>query len=419
MELTDMLNKSLERYNNYKEMNLNLDMSRGKPGSDQLDISEGFLTSVSEKNDCFSENGFDCRNYGILEGIAEARRLMADVMEVSADNVIIGGNSSLNMMFDTIMRDMFFGNIDSKQPWSKLEKVKFICPVPGYDRHFSICQKLGIEMVNVKMTNDGPDMDEVEELIANDNSIKGMWCVPKYSNPDGISYSNEVVRRLATMKAADDFRIMYDNAYVIHHLSETGDGDKLLNIIDECAKAGNPNRIYMYASTSKVTFPGAGISALATSTENINFIKGYMNVQTIGNDKLNQLRHVRFFKDINGVTEHMKKHAEILRPKFENVISILNKEFDGTGFAKWNEPKGGYFISLFTNNNCAKAAIQMAKECGVTFTAAGATYPYGKDPADSNIRIAPTYPSINELITAIEVLCVCIKIVSIKQMLNK
>lgn len=416
-ELSQILASATKKYNEYKAMGLKLDMSRGKPGAKQLDLSEGFLTAVSKSSDCFTENGVDCRNYGVLDGIPEAKKLFADILEIPEENIILGGNSSLSMMFDTVVREMLFGNIDSDMPWSKCEKVKFICPVPGYDRHFLICQKLGIEMINVKMNSGGPDMDVVERLVLEDPSIKGMWCVPKYSNPDGISYSSEVIRRLAKMKsAAKDFRIMYDNAYAIHHLYENG--DTIIDIQKECENAGNPNRVYMFASTSKVVYPGAGVAAMAASLENIDFIKKCITVQTIGPDKLNQLRHVKYFKNIDGLKAHMKKHADIIRPKFEAVLEILEKELGESGIAKWNKPKGGYFISLFTMEGCAREAVKLAKECGVTITPAGATYPYGKDPDDSNIRIAPTYPSEEELKTAIEILCICVKISAVNKLLG-
>ena len=416
--LENELALAVSQYEAFKNLNLKLDMSRGKPGADQLDLSEGYLTCVSTASDCMSQSGVDCRNYGGLDGLPEMKALFADLLDVNTENIIIGGNSSLNMMFDTVAREMMFGNADSEKPWGKLEQVKFLCPVPGYDRHFFICQTLGIEMINIPMLADGPDMDLVEELVTKDASIKGIWCVPKYSNPDGISYSNEVVRRLATMKtAAKDFRIMYDNAYVIHHLYE--EGDSLLNLFTECEKAGNPNRIYMFASTSKVVFPGAGVSALVASKENVAAIKKILNAQTIGPDKLNQLRHIKFFQNKEGVMNHMKKHADIIRPKFEAVLNILERELGGKEIASWTKPRGGYFISFFAMEGCAKEIERLAKECGVTITPAGATYPYGKDPSDSNIRIAPTFPNISSLEKALEVFCVCVKIVSLQKLLGR
>lgn len=416
--LKQELELALQQYETYKGLNLKLDMSRGKPGAKQLELSEHYLTCVSNGADCISQSGTDCRNYGGLDGLPEMKALFADLLDVGAENVIVGGNSSLNMMFDTVVREMVFGNVDSEKPWGQLEQVKFLCPVPGYDRHFFICQTLGIEMINVPMNADGPDMDLVEELVAKDASIKGIWCVPKYSNPDGISYSDEVVRRLATMKtAAKDFRIMYDNAYVIHHLYD--EGDSLLNLFTECEKAGNPNRIYMFASTSKIVYPGAGVSAMIASKENVAAIKKILGAQTIGPDKLNQLRHIRFFQNKEGVLAHMKKHAEIIRPKFEAVWDILESQLGGTEIATWTKTNGGYFISFFAMEGCAKEIERLAKECGVTITPAGATYPYGKDPADSNIRIAPTFPSTDDLRKALEVFCVCVKIASIRKLLEK
>lgn len=413
--LKEEFSQSTARYKEWNAKHLNLDMSRGKPGADQLDLSEDYLKVVSNSSECFTEQGTDCRNYGGLDGIPEAKSLFAEIMEVQPAQVILGNNSSLTMMYDTLAREMLFGNVDSEKPWGQQGPIKFLCPVPGYDRHFLVTQTLGIEMINVKMNADGPDMDMVEALVAEDASIKGMWCVPKYSNPDGITYSDAVVKRLASMKtAAPDFRIMYDNAYVIHHLNETE--DHLLNIMEECIKSGNPNRIYMYASTSKVVYAGSGVGAMASSKANIDYMKKYISVQTIGPDKLNQLRHVKYFKNVDGIKAHMKKHADIIRPKFQIVLDILEREFAGTEIAQWNKPNGGYFISLFTMKGCASAAVKLAKECGVTITPAGATYPYGQDPDDSNIRIAPTYPDISELEKAIEILCICIKIVTAKKL---
>ena len=415
--LQDILNESFERYNKFKALNLNLDMSRGKPGADQLDISEKYLQILPNNSDCFSEKNFDCRNYGIVDGLPEMKKIFGDMFEMSPDNVIVGGNSSLSMMYDTLARDMLFGNVDSDKPWSKLDKIKFLCPVPGYDRHFLVTQTFGFEMINVKMNADGPDMDEVEKYVSSDSSIKGIWCVPKYSNPDGITYSDDVVRRLASMKtAAKDFRIMYDNAYTVHHL--TDNEDKLLNIMNECIKFGNENRIYMYGSTSKIVYPGGGVAAMAASEDNVNYIKKLISVQTIGPDKLNQLRHTKYFKDLDGINEHMKKFSLILKPKFEVVLDILDKELEGLNIARWNKPSGGYFISLFTIDGCAKETVKLAKECGVTLTPAGATYPYGNDPDDSNIRIAPTFPPIEELKTAIEILCICVKIAAVSKILD-
>ena len=416
--LENELALAVSQYEAYKNLNLKLDMSRGKPSADQLGLSDAYLTCLVNPADAFSQAGLDCRNYGNLDDLPEMKALFAELLEVEAANVIIGGNSSLNMMFDTLVREMVFGNIDSEQPWNKEEKVKFLCPVPGYDRHFFICETLGIEMILVPMLEDGPDMDLVEALVAKDASIKGIWCVPKYSNPDGISYSDTVIRRLASMKtAAKDFRIMYDNAYVIHHLY--AEGDTIINIFDACKEAGNPNRVYMFASTSKIVYPGCGVAALVASAENVTAIKKILSAQTIGPDKLNQLRHMRFFKNKEGVLDHMQKHAELIRPKFKTVWKILESELGGLEIATWTKPKGGYFISFFAMEGCAKEIERLAKECGVTITPAGATYPYGKDPSDSNIRIAPTFPNISSLEKALEVFCVCVKIVSLHKLLGR
>lgn len=406
----------IERYNKYKEMNLKLDMSRGKPGGDQLDLSMELLNDVNLVKNYISK-GNDYRNYGFVDGIPEMKQFFADVLEASVDEIIVGGNSSLNMMYDVISRSMLKGNVDGDMPWSKLDNVKFFCPSPGYDRHFAMCEYLGIEMITIDMTPDGPDMDTIEKLVAEDSSIRGMWSVPKYSNPDGITYSDDVCRRLASMKtAAPDFRIYWDNSYVVHHLNENH--DVLLNILDECKKAGNPNRPIIFTSMSKITFPGAGISAIASSVDNVDFHKKGISMMTIGPDKLNQLRHINAIPDLDALGNHMNKHAELLRPKFDIVFNVLEKELKGYEVASWNVPNGGYFISLFTKKGCAKDSVQLAKEAGVTITPAGATYPYGKDPSDRNIRIAPTYPSKEELGLAIEILCVCIKIVTLKKALN-
>jgi len=416
-ELQVLKDDLAKRYDEFKSQNLNLNMSRGKPCSIQLDLSNDMLTCLSD-SDYKSYDGTDCRNYGILDGIKEAKELFAEMLEVSPNEIIIGGNSSLNMMYDTIVRAMIFGVYGSKEPWGKLPKVKFLCPSPGYDRHFAICESLGIEMITIDMKNDGPDMDTIEKLVSTDESIKGIWCVPMYSNPDGITYSDEVVDRFAQLKPkADDFRIFWDNAYVVHHLYD--EHDQLKNILDACKKAGNPDRVFIFASTSKITFPGAGIAVMAASRNNIEFTLKLMSKQTIGPDKLNQLRHVRFLKNMDGIKAHMKKHAEILRPKFEAVHEILEKELGDKGIAWWNKPKGGYFISLNTLDGCASKVVSMAAEAGVILTDAGATFPYGKDPRDRNIRIAPTFPPLDELKKAIEILCICIQIASIEKLLSK
>ena len=417
-EELEALHKELKKeYERFQSMDLHLDMSRGKPCREQLDISMGMMDALNSQADLSCEDGTDCRNYGVLTGIHEAKVLIGDMMENNPDNIIIYGNSSLNVMFDTIARAMTHG-ILGNTPWCKLDKVKFLCPVPGYDRHFSITEYFGIEMIPVPMTPEGPDMDMVEKLVAEDEAIKGIWCTPKYSNPQGYSYSDETVRRFARLRpAAQDFRIFWDNAYGIHHLYEDKQ-DYLIEILAECKRAGNPDLVYKFASTSKITFPGSGIAALATSPNNLEDIMSQMKNQTIGHDKVNQLRHVRFFGDIHGMTEHMKKHAEIIRPKFEAVLEILEKNLAGTGAGEWTKPKGGYFISFDSMEGCAKAIVHKAKKAGVVMTGAGATWPYGKDPKDSNIRIAPTYPTLEDLRTAAELFTVCVRLVSVEKLLK-
>ena len=412
------LRKDLKaKYHDFQTKDLRLDMSRGKPSADQLDLSMGMMDVLSSDDDLTCEDGTDCRNYGVLTGIDEAKELLADMMEVNPSTIIIYGNSSLNVMYDTVSRAMTHG-IMGNTPWCKLDKVKFLCPVPGYDRHFGITQYFGIEMINVPMTPEGPDMDMIEELVANDASIKGIWCVPKYSNPQGYSYSDETVRRFARLEpAAPDFRIFWDNAYGIHHLYDH-DQDHLIEILAECKRAGNPDLVYKFASTSKISFPGSGIAAIATSHNNLEDIKAQLKHQTIGHDKVNQLRHVRFFKDIHGMIEHMRKHADILRPKFETVLSGLKNELGGLEIGSWLEPRGGYFISFDSLPGCAKAIVAKAKEAGVVMTDAGATFPYGKDPQDSNIRIAPSYPTPEELKTATEIFVLSVKLVSIDKILE-
>ena len=411
------LKKSLKaEYKAMQAKDLKLDMSRGKPSQEQLDISMGLMDVLSSDADLMSENGSDCRNYGVLDGIPEAKELMGDMMEVPADNLIIYGNSSLNVMYDCISRSYTHGVMGST-PWCKLDKVKFLCIVPGYDRHFAITEYFGFENVCIPMLESGPDMDMIEELVQNDDSIKGIWCVPKYSNPTGNSYSDEVVRRFARLKpAAKDFRIYWDNAYTIHHLYDL-DQDHLIEILAECKRAGNPDLVYKFASTSKVTFPGSGIAALATSHNNLEDIKKQLKMQTIGHDKVNQLRHVRYFKDIAGVKEHMKKHAALIRPKFEIVDEVLNTELAELGIASWTKPNGGYFISFDVLGGCAKEIVGKCKEAGVVLTSAGATYPNGKDPEDKNIRIAPSFPTVDELKKAAELLALCTKLVCAKKLL--
>jgi len=417
-ELQELRKQLHVQYKEFQGKDLRLDMSRGKPSTEQLDISMGMMDVLSSNDDLTCDDGTDCRNYGVLDGIKEAKELLADMMEVAPDHIIIYGNSSLNVMYDTVSRSMTHGVMGST-PWSKLDKVKFLCPVPGYDRHFSITEYFGIEMVNVPMTPTGPDMDMVEELVANDDSIKGIWCVPKYSNPQGISYSDDTVRRFARLKpAAKDFRIYWDNAYTIHHLYDR-DQDHLIEILAECKRAGNPDMVYKFASTSKVSFPGSGIATIAASQNNLVDIMKQLKIQTIGHDKVNQLRHVRFFGDIHGMVEHMRKHADIMRPKFEAVNQILERELGGLGIGEWTSPKGGYFISFDSLDGCAKAIVARCKKSGLVMTGAGATYPYGKDPRDNNIRIAPSYPPLSDLILAMELFALCVKIVSIDKILKE
>lgn len=397
-----------DRFSTYCTRGLDLDMSRGKPSSEQLNVSEALLTVLKTNEDCYGEGGTDYRNYGLLNGIPEARKLFAELFEIPEENVIVGGNSSLNMMYDTIVTAMLFGVPGAQRPWCREETVRWLCPAPGYDRHFAICESLGIEMIPVEMKENGPDMDRVEALCAADDSIKGIWCVPKYSNPEGKTYSDETVRRLAAMKAAPDFRIYWDNAYIIHDLTETP--DHLLNLFDECVKAGNPDRVLTFTSTSKITFPGSGVAAMATSKTNIKALNAAKTFQTIGPDKLNQLRHVRYFKDKQGIALHMKKHADYLRPQFEAALQQMDRELKKDGYAHWTVPNGGYFISIDLEDGCAKRVEELMKQAGVTITPAGASFPYHHDPRDRNLRIAPTYPPLEELKTCMELLCVCVKL---------
>lgn len=410
--LSEQKQELLKKYETYKKQGLKLDMSRGKPGSDQLELSMGLFNNVEN---LISEDGIDCRNYGAMDGIGEAKRLFASLFNLSVDEILIGGNSSLNLEYDLISKAFLFGLNGFTTPWSKQDKIKFLCPSPGYDRHFAITQQFGVEMITIPMTDEGPDMDMIESLASQDPTIKGIWNVPMYSNPTGVTYSDRVVRRLAAMEtAAEDFIIMWDNAYAFHHLYDTP--DTLLDIIGECRRAGHPNRVYMFASTSKVTFPGAGIAMVASSAENIAHLKKQIFYQTIGYNKINQLLHVRFLKDPEHLREHMKKHAAIIRPKFETVLDILERNLGGKGIATWSKPRGGYFISLNVMKGCARRVVELAKEAGVKLTPAGATFPYGKDPDDSNIRIAPTYPPLSELKTAIEILCVCVELAALEKM---
>lgn len=411
------LKKELEsQYEEAKAKGLKLDMSRGKAASAQLDMEMDFLDVINSGSDYKTQAGVDCRNYGLLDGIPEAKKLMGDLMGVPEDQVIVCGNASLCIMYDTVARSMLFG-VQGSTPWCKFDKIKFLCPVPGYDRHFAITEQFGIEMVNIPMTPQGPDMDLVEKYVNNDPAVKGIWCVPKYSNPQGYTYSDETVRRFARLNpAAPDFRIFWDNAYAIHFLYEDQD-DTLLEILSECEKAGKPDMVYEFCSTSKITFPGGGISAVAASKENLEYFKKTMTIQTIGYDKINQLRHVRYFKDINGMKEHMKKHAAIVRPKFEAVLEVLEKELGGLELGTWTKPHGGYFISFHTMEGCAKKVVGKCKEAGVVLTGAGATYPYKKDPKDDNIRLAPTFPSSEELSTATDLFVLCVKLVSVEKLL--
>ena len=407
-ELLDLKKVLDQRYQDFKSQNLKLDMSRGKPCKEQLDLS----MSILDMKD-YSVDGIDCRNYGVLEGLPSLRKLFAQLLEVNENNVIIGGTSSLTLMYDYIAQAMLFGVCGSK-PWSKYDKIKFLCPVPGYDRHFAFCEFFGIEMVNVPMTEEGPDIDIINELIKDDR-IKGMFCVPKYSNPQGITYSDKIVKALASLKpAADDFRIIYDNAYCVHDLNEPG--DTLLNIFDELPLHNNEDLVIMVASTSKITFAGGGVSCLVASDNNILDIKKRLFYQSISQDKMNQLRHLKFFNDVDSIKAHMKKQAAILKPKFDCVISHLNNELANKGIASWHDPNGGYFISLDVMPGCAKRVGQLCKEAGVVLTTIGATFPYGNDPQDSNIRIAPSFPTIDELSQAATLLCICVQIAAIEQL---
>lgn len=410
------LKGSLQKdYEQVKSRNLKLDMSRGKPCLAQLDLSLEMIGLLHTPEDFRSENGMDVRNYGMPDGIPEARRLFGEMMGVEPEAVIVGGNSSLNMMFDTVARSMTHG-VCGYSPWSRQGRVKFLCPSPGYDRHFAVCEHFGIEMIPVPMDENGPDMDMVERLVQTDAMVKGIWCVPQYSNPTGITYSDEVVRRLAAMTpAAKDFRIFWDNAYCIHGFSQ--DDRNVLNILDACRQAGHEDMVYLFCSTSKVSFPGAGVAAMAASRNNVDFIKKCIGIQTIGPDKINQLRHVQYFKNLDGMKAHMAKHAAIIKPKFDAVLEILEENLSGLGIAQWTKPTGGYFISFDTMPGCARQVVELCRQAGVVLTPAGASFPYGKDPQDSNIRIAPTFPVIEELRQAAQLFCLCVKIVSIEKIL--
>ncbi len=407
-----------KKYEEVKSKGLNLNMARGKPGKEQLDISNGMLSVLDENTDFVGKDGMDIRNYGILDGITECRELFAQILKVEAKNVMVGGSSSLNMMFDTITHMMLNPVAEGCKPWCEVKDRKFLCPAPGYDRHFGITKYYGFEMIPVPMTEDGPDMDVVEELVKNDDSIKGIWCVPKYSNPQGITYSDETVRRFASLKpAAKDFRIIWDNAYCVHDINDTP--DTLLNIFDECAKQGSEDMVLEFCSTSKITFPGAGVAAMAASDNNIKIFKERYNYEIISYDKVNMLRHVKFFGDYNGVMEHMQKHKAILQPKFEIVLSTLKNELEPVGIGEWTNPNGGYFVSIDVLDGTAKRVVQLCKDAGVVLTGAGATYPLGLDPKDSNIRIAPTFPPNSELKVAIDVFCTCVKLAACEKLLEK
>ncbi len=414
----ETLKKELDaQFDQVKAKGLKLDMSRGKPSKEQLDLSRPMLDVINSDSDLDSENGQDCRNYGILDGIPEAKRLMAEMCQVSPEQVLIYGNSSLNLMFDTVSRAYTHG-ICGNTPWCRLDKVKFLCPVPGYDRHFGVTEHFGIEMIPVPMDSQGPDMKLVKELVESDDSVKGIWCVAEYANPSGMSYSDQVVEALASLKpAAADFRLYWDDAYTVHHLYGEERQDQVLEILAACEKAGNPDMVFKFASTSKITFPGSGVAVLATSKRNLEDALKHLKWQTIGHDKINQLRHVRFFKDLEGIKRHMEKHAAIMRPKFEAVEQVLEEQLGGLGIGSWTTPNGGYFISFDALEGCAKAIVARAKEAGVVMTGAGATWPYGKDPKDSNIRIAPSFPTPEELATAAEIFVLSVKLVSVEKFL--
>lgn len=413
-ELVSLKNELEKKYEKVKSLGLSLDMSRGKPGADQLDLSVDMLSVMTTAEDCIGENGFDCRNYGVLDGIPECKKLFADLLQVDTKNIIIGGSSSLNLMYDYLNQCMYLG-VGGGTPWSKQGKVKFICNVPGYDRHFAITEFFGIEMISVEMDEFGPNVEKIRELVK-DPMVKGMFCVPKYSNPNGVTYSDERVKALAALKpAAKDFRVIWDNAYIIHELTDTP--DNLLNIFDACKEFGTEDYFVEFTSTAKISFPGAGVSAIAASDNNIAEIKKRLNFQTISYDKLNQLRHVKYFKNVDGIKAHMDKHAAIIAPKFQLVLDMLEKEIAPLGIGEWVKAKGGYFISYNTVGSSAKRIGELCKDAGLVLTTVGATYPYGVDPDDKNIRIAPTFPSVENLGKAMEVFCLCAKLAAVEALL--
>ncbi len=410
-ELVSLKVELEKKYEEVKSLGLSLDMSRGKPSADQLDLTMDMLNVMSTVEDCKAENGFDCRNYGVLDGMPECKKVFADILEVEPKNTIIGGTSSLNLMYDYLNQCMFLG-VAGCEPWSKQGKVKFICNTPGYDRHFTITEFFGIEMISVEMDEFGPDVEKIAELVK-DPMVKGMFCVPKYSNPNGVTYTDERVKALAALKpAAKDFRVIWDNAYIIHELTDTP--DVLMNIFEACKEFGTEDNFVEFTSTSKISFPGAGVSAIAASDNNIAEIKKRLNFQTISYDKLNQLRHVKFFKNADGVKAHMNKHAAIMAPKFNLVLDMLEKEIAPLGIGEWVKVKGGYFISYNTVGSSAKRIGELCKNAGLVLTTVGATYPYGVDPADKNIRIAPSFPPVDDLRKAMEVFCLCAKLAAVE-----